>query len=192
MLLLLFQGECVVLRDRKLNIAPAIKKQVNFNSLLKPRGFLFIIFNFWIWLQFFLSLYISNCRFVFGRALKNQIGRCCDKWCRLLCTNPTSSTQQYSDWSIFSCCCCSWSISAGCSSSNIPPNHTIPTILSILQCTNGKPIIFSLLCAHQFFFLNKKNPNREWNQWFEMIIDFRLMKNKCWFKFRHTCRIVKQ
>jgi hypothetical protein len=27
-----FQGECVVLRDRKLNIAPAIKKQVgNFN-----------------------------------------------------------------------------------------------------------------------------------------------------------------
>jgi hypothetical protein len=28
----LFQGECVVLRDRKLNIAPAIKKQVSYIS----------------------------------------------------------------------------------------------------------------------------------------------------------------
>lgn len=29
--IILFQGECVVLRDRKLNIAPAIKKQVRNN-----------------------------------------------------------------------------------------------------------------------------------------------------------------
>lgn len=33
LLLFLSQGECVVLRDRKLNIAPAIKKQVNFVRL---------------------------------------------------------------------------------------------------------------------------------------------------------------
>lgn len=37
------QGECVVLRDRKLNIAPAIKKQVNFNSI--GIAFLFSIFT---------------------------------------------------------------------------------------------------------------------------------------------------
>lgn len=122
---LLSQGECVVLRDRKLNIAPAIKKQVNFNQFhFSNRICIFMIDLFFL---FFFSIF----------SMRMMIGRCCDKWRRLLCTNPASSTQQYSDRSIFSCCC-SWSISADCSSSIVPANHTIPTILSILQCTNGK------------------------------------------------------
>lgn len=85
-----FQGECVVLRDRKLNIAPAIKKQVSVREMET----------------------ISMPEYFAKNTNSNAI-RCCYLWTftvdmrnqrgRLLCSHSGQSDEQYSARSIRHC-----------------------------------------------------------------------------------------